>query len=183
MSLQSRLSCAPPELRRGTSVRSESWREKQSLSRGSASSTTMTDERVPLPPAPERRLQHARPLHDLDGAMTVRRRQHDPGPPDKLARCIVVAQQSLKLSAVGGAKLRPDVEASHPPCIPQRGAGKNPMSGAEHAATGGPRYFALHQSQQSCPASPPVHGGFPRSGNRQGRTQPIERIAPIQYMT
>ena len=61
---------------------------------------------IPLLPPPDRRLRHARPPHDLDGALTKRRRQHDICPPGELARRLAVAQQSLKLRAVGGAKLR-----------------------------------------------------------------------------
>lgn len=37
--------------------------------------------------------------------LTVRRRQHDVGPPSELARRIAVGDQSLKLSTVGGANL------------------------------------------------------------------------------
>ena len=40
---------------------------------------------IPLLPAPDRRLRHARPPHDLEGACAVGRRQHDPGPPSELA--------------------------------------------------------------------------------------------------
>ena len=83
-------------------------------------------------PAPYRRLRHARPPHDLDGALTVRRHQHDLGPPGKLARCVAVAQQSLKLSAVGGAQVKADVGASHLPNMPQPVTVGNPMSGVEH---------------------------------------------------
>jgi hypothetical protein len=54
------------------------------------------------------------------------------GPPGKLALRVAVAQQSLKLSAVGGAKVKADVGASHPPTMPQSGAVRNPMSGGEH---------------------------------------------------
>ena len=86
----------------------------------------------PLLPAPDGRLRHARPPHDLDSALTVRRRQHDIGAPCKLARRVAVAQQGLKLSAVGGAKVKANVGASHPPAMPHCGVGGKPMSGAEH---------------------------------------------------
>lgn len=51
--------------------------------------------------------------------MPVRRHQHDAHAPRKLARRVAVAQQSLKLSAVVGAKLKADVAASHPPIMPR----------------------------------------------------------------
>ena len=88
--------------------------------------------KIPLLPAPDRRLRHARPPHDLDGALTTRGRQHDLGSPGKLARRVAVVQQNLKLSAVGGAKVQADVRASHPPTMPHQGDVGNPMSGAEH---------------------------------------------------
>jgi hypothetical protein len=50
------------------------------------------------PASADRWLRPARPPHDLNGALTVRRRQHDLGPPGKLARRVAVAQQRLKLS-------------------------------------------------------------------------------------
>ena len=87
---------------------------------------------IPLLPPPDRRLRHARPPHDLDRPLTVRRRQHDLGPPGKLARRVAVAQQSLKLSAVGGAKVKADVGASHPPTLSQRSRIGNLMLGVEH---------------------------------------------------
>ena len=83
-------------------------------------------------PAPNRRLRHARPPHDLDGAPTVRCRQHDVGSPEKLARRVAVGQQGLKLSAVGGAKVKADVGASHPQFMPRLSGLGNPMSGVEH---------------------------------------------------
>jgi len=86
---------------------------------------------IPLLPAPDRRLRHSRPPRDLDGAPTVRRHQHDICPPDKLAWRVAVAQQSLKLSAVCGAKVKADVGTSHPPIMPRRSSVGNPMSGGE----------------------------------------------------
>jgi len=38
----------------------------------------------------------------------------------------------LKLGAVGGAKVKADVGASHPPTMAQWDVHGNPMSGAEH---------------------------------------------------
>ena len=87
---------------------------------------------IPLLPAPDRRLRHARPPHNLDGAPTVRCRQHDICPPDKLARRVAVGQQGLKLSAVGGAKVKADVGSSHPPIMPRCSGLGNLMSGGEH---------------------------------------------------
>jgi len=60
-------------------------------------------------------LGHLRAPHDLDGAAAVCRRQHNLGPPDELARSVAVGDQSMKLSAVGGAKVKVDVIASHAP--------------------------------------------------------------------
>ncbi len=59
---------------------------------------------IPRLTAPDRRLRHAGPPHDLEGAMAAGRRQHDPGPPDKLARRVAVDDQHFKLSAVGGGQ-------------------------------------------------------------------------------
>ena len=61
-----------------------------------------------------------------------RGRQHDLGSPGKLARRVAGVQQNLKLSAVGGAKVKADVGASHPQTMPHQVAVGNPMSGAEH---------------------------------------------------
>ncbi|TVS00103.1 MAG: hypothetical protein EA407_15095, partial [Rhodobacteraceae bacterium] len=82
--------------------------------------------------APDRRLRHARPPHDLEGAMTVSCRQHDPGPPDQLARRIAVRDQGLKFGTVGGAKVEADVITSHTPNIAQQSALGHPMSGVKH---------------------------------------------------
>ena len=87
---------------------------------------------IPFLPAPDRRLRHARPPHNLNGAPTVRCRQHDICPPDKLARRVAVGQQGLKLSAVGGAKVKADIGSSHPPFIPHLSGTGNPTSGGEH---------------------------------------------------
>ena len=80
----------------------------------------------------DRRLRHARPPHDLDGAMTLGRGQHDLGPPDELAWRVAVDDQGPKFGAVGGAKIKADVGASHPPTMPQQAAHGNLVSGWEH---------------------------------------------------
>jgi len=64
--------------------------------------------------------------------MTARSRQHDFGPPYKLARSVALGDQSLKLSTVGGAKVEADVIASHTPNIARQALNGNPMSGGEH---------------------------------------------------
>ena len=64
--------------------------------------------------------------------MPIRRRQYDLGSPDELARRVAVGDQSLKLSTIGGAKVKADVGASHPLIMPQPDSIGNPMSGAEH---------------------------------------------------
>jgi len=61
---------------------------------------------IPLLPAPDRGFRRLRAPRDLEGAMTIRRRQHDLCSPDELARGVAVADQSLKLSTVGGAKVK-----------------------------------------------------------------------------
>ena len=47
---------------------------------------------IPFLPAPDRRLRHARPPHDLDGSHVVNCRQHDPGLPCQLAWYVAVAK-------------------------------------------------------------------------------------------
>ena len=66
--------------------------------------------------------------------MTVRCRENDLCPQDKLARRVAVGGQSLKLSTVGGAKVKADAGASHPPTMPRQSKIGNPTSGAEHYA-------------------------------------------------
>lgn len=83
-------------------------------------------------PAPDRGFRRLRAPHDLEGAMTIRRRQHDLGPPDKLAHGVAVADQSLKLSTVGGAKVKADVGTSHARNVAHQAADGNPVSGGEH---------------------------------------------------
>ena len=87
---------------------------------------------IPLLPAPDCGLRRLRTPHDLEGAMTIRRRQHDLGAPDELARRVAVGGQSLKLSTVGGAKVKADVGASHPLIMPQPDSIGNLLSGGEH---------------------------------------------------
>lgn len=86
---------------------------------------------IPLLPAPDRRLRHARLPHDLGGATPIGRGQHDLGPPDELARRVAVGDQGLQLGAVGGAKVKADVGASHPPTMPQLSILGNLASGVE----------------------------------------------------
>lgn len=83
-------------------------------------------------PAPNRGFRCVRAPHNLKGAMTVRRRQHDPGPPDKLARCVSFAGQCLKLGTVVGAQIQAKVITSHHPTLAHKFDGGNPMSGGEH---------------------------------------------------
>lgn len=64
--------------------------------------------------------------------MTVRCGQDDLGPPDKLARSVAVADQGLKLSTVGGAKVKADVIASHALNMACYVADGNLLSGGEH---------------------------------------------------
>jgi hypothetical protein len=63
---------------------------------------------------------------------TVRRHQHDLGAPNQLARGVAVADQGLKLSAVGGVKVKADVGASHATNMPHLNADWNLVSGGEH---------------------------------------------------
>jgi len=64
--------------------------------------------------------------------MTARCRQHDLGAPDELARSVAVGEQNLKLSTVGGAKVKADIIASHAPNMAHQTAFGNPVSGGEH---------------------------------------------------
>jgi len=68
----------------------------------------------------------------VDGPMTARCRQHDLGPPDKLARSVAIDHQSLKFRTVGGAKVKADVIASHAPNMARQAINENPVSGEEH---------------------------------------------------
>ena len=87
---------------------------------------------IPLLPTPDRRLRHARPPHDLNGPHAISCRKHDPGPPNELARRVAVGAQSFKLNAVGGAKVKADVRASHLPLMPRASDLGNPTSDGEH---------------------------------------------------
>ena len=71
-------------------------------------------------------------FNNLERAMTVRCGQDDLGPPDKLARSVAVADQGLKLSTVGGAKVKADVMASHASNMAHHVADGNLLSGGEH---------------------------------------------------
>jgi len=83
-------------------------------------------------PAPDGGLRRASAPHDLKGAMTIRLRQHDLGPPDKLSRSVAVADKGLKRSTVGGAKVKADVIASHAPNMSHHVADGNHLSGGKH---------------------------------------------------
>jgi hypothetical protein len=64
--------------------------------------------------------------------MSVSRGQHDPGPPDLLARRVAFGDQRLKLCAVGGAKGKADVGASHAQRMTHANANAHLVSGGEH---------------------------------------------------
>jgi len=49
-----------------------------------------------------------------------------------MSRGVAVADQRLKLSTVGGAKVKADVIASHAPNMAYRAADGNLVSGGEH---------------------------------------------------
>ena len=87
---------------------------------------------IPLLPPPDRRLRHARPPHDFDRPRAVGRRKDDACAPCEFARRVAVGAQRFKLSAVGGAKVKADVGASHPPTLSRQSRIGNPMSGVEH---------------------------------------------------
>ena len=87
---------------------------------------------IPFLPAPNRRLRHACPPHDLNRPHAIRCRKYDTRPPGEFARRVAVGLQSLKLGGVGGAKIKADVGASHPPFMPRLNSVGNPMSGVEH---------------------------------------------------
>lgn len=71
--------------------------------------------KIPLLPPPDRGLRRICAAHDLERAVTIRRRKNDLGSPDKLARRVAVGDQGLKLCAVSGAKVKANVGASHAP--------------------------------------------------------------------
>ena len=91
--------------------------------------------KIPFLPAPDRRLRHTRPPHDLDRPRAVGRRKDDACPPSEFAWRVAVGAQRFKLSAVGGAKVKADVGASHPPFMPRPSGTRNPMLGGEHWVT------------------------------------------------
>ena len=49
-----------------------------------------------------------------------------------VARSVAVGDQSLKLSTVGGAKVKANVIASHAPNMEDQALNGNPVSGGEH---------------------------------------------------
>src|SRR5829696_3937786 len=53
-------------------------------------------------PAPDASLRLARPAHDLDGAKTVRRQQHDLGPPGMLLSDVAVTDDRPQAAAIDG---------------------------------------------------------------------------------
>ena len=87
---------------------------------------------IPLLPPPDRRLRHARPPHDLNRPCIIGRRKDDARAPSEFARRVAVGAQSFKLSAVGGAKVKADVGASHSPTMSRQSKIGNPTSGVEH---------------------------------------------------
>jgi hypothetical protein len=87
---------------------------------------------IPFLPAPDRRLRHARPSHDLHRPRAIGRLKHDTCAPSELACRVAVGAQSFKLSAVGGAKVKADVGASHSPFMSRLSGTGNPMSGGKH---------------------------------------------------
>src|SRR5829696_5636888 len=67
-----------------------------------------------LLPAPDAGLRLAGPAHDRDHADTVRRQQHDLGPPDMLLRAVAVARDYRQTAAVGGSDGEGDAGAHAP---------------------------------------------------------------------
>ena len=65
-------------------------------------------------PAPDAGLRLARPAHDLDGAKTVRRKQHDLGPPGMLLRGVAVTDDRPQAAAIDGAEGDGDTRAHAP---------------------------------------------------------------------
>ena len=69
---------------------------------------------------------------DLVGAMAIRRRKHDLGPPDELALGIAVGEQSLKLRTVIGVQIQANVIASHSPTMTRLNQIGNHVSSGEY---------------------------------------------------
>src|SRR5215208_6374068 len=65
-------------------------------------------------PAPDAGLRPARPAHDLDGAKTVRRQQHDLGPPGMLLRDVAVTDDRPHAAAIDGGEGDGDTRAHAP---------------------------------------------------------------------
>ena len=55
-------------------------------------------------PAPDASLRLARSAHDLNGAKTVRRQQHDLGPPGMLLRDVAVTDDRPQAAAIDGGE-------------------------------------------------------------------------------
>jgi hypothetical protein len=87
---------------------------------------------IPSLPTRDRRLRHARPPHDRNGPYAISGHQNDFRLPRQLTRCNTGYAQSLKLSAVGRAKVKADAGAYHPPFMQQGRSFGNPMSGREY---------------------------------------------------
>src|SRR3954453_18425659 len=65
-------------------------------------------------PAPDASLRLARPAHDLNGAKTVRRQQHDLGPPGMLLRDVAVTDNRAQAAATDGGEGDGDTRAHAP---------------------------------------------------------------------
>src|SRR4051812_44166419 len=65
-------------------------------------------------PAPDASLRLARPAHDLNGAKTVRRQQHDLGPPGMLLRDVAVTDDRPQAAAIDGGEGDGDTRAHAP---------------------------------------------------------------------
>ena len=63
---------------------------------------------------------------------TLSRAQHDPRPPNHLARGVAFADHRLEFGSIGGAKIKADVGASHHPDMARQSGLGNLVSGVEH---------------------------------------------------
>ena len=84
---------------------------------------------IPFQSAPNRQFQYACSLHDFSRTHAICCCKHNTCPPVEFTRRVAVVQQSLKIGAVGGAKIRADVGASHPAFMKGLSRSGNPMSG------------------------------------------------------
>ena len=64
--------------------------------------------------------------------MSIRRRQHDLGPPKKVAHGVVVTDQSLMLATFDAANLKADFIASHARTVEHQAAYGSPVGCCEH---------------------------------------------------